>query len=222
MCSINVWGWWRVPTRSSLHILLSLMQFKQHRSVQWKDILHVTGRLSCLDSSLEGLIASRWISAINQFFWIQPSFIYLMCPSSHTPDQWQRERPLFPAWKFKLHCHDEGVNSNHYANHQFLNRTFQELSLVLGIPTTIVIRQSWQKQQKHCLSATIVLIHCLVQLIKRIELNNPHHQQHGHKLQTNPSASPNTSFSLPLSDPQHMTCCYSFVRSERGPSTACS
>ena len=121
MCSINVWGGWRVPTRSSLHILLSLMQFKQHRSVQWKDILHVTGRLSCLDSSLEGLIASRWISAINQFFWIQPSFIYLMCPSSHTPDQWQRERPLFPAWKFKLHCHDEGVNSNHYANHQFLN-----------------------------------------------------------------------------------------------------
>ena len=91
-------------------------------------------------------------------------------------------------------------------------RTFQELSLVQGIPTTIVIRQSWQKQQKHCFSH-----HCFNTLFgtayqaDTVELNNPHHQQHGHELQ-----------SLPLSDPQHMTCCYSFVRSERGPSTACS
>lgn len=122
-------------TESSPYLLLSLMQFKQHRSVQWKDILQRTGRLSCLDSSAGGLIPRWWISAINQFFGIQPSFINLMCPSSHTPDQWQRERPLFPAWKFKLHCHDQGVNNNHYANHQFLNSTVPRIVTGAKIPT---------------------------------------------------------------------------------------
>ncbi len=179
------------------------------------------------------------ISAINQFFWLQPSF-NLMCPSWNTPGQLQPKRPDVPAWKFKLRCHDQGVNNDHYAHHQLLNSNVPRIFTGARIPTT---KQFSPRQQKHCCSHN-----CLVQLIKCMELNmQTNHNQNGQKLQThrmvgysedhsspqtNPSASPKHPSAKPTArwishqlatfrTPTDMTFCYGF-RSVRTQAKHCS